>query len=63
MSINRVDRTRNLARTPDAASALSSGLSFDKRDQFSASAIQYTRFAGSRWASFLHNTARELNSS
>ena len=36
--------------------------SCDRRDQFSASAIENVRFAGSRCASSLHNAARELSS-
>jgi hypothetical protein len=36
---------------------------FDRRDQFSASAIQKTRFAGSRSASCLHSAARAASSS
>ena len=65
INIIRVDRARNLARTPESVSGLSlpTGPSLDKRDQFSASAIQYTRFSGSRCASSLQSAARELNSS
>ena len=37
--------------------------SFDRRDQFSASAVQRTRFVGSRFASCLHSAARALSSS
>jgi len=36
---------------------------FDKRDQFSASAVQRTRFVGSRFASSRHSAARAPSSS
>jgi hypothetical protein len=43
-------------------SASPPSLSFDKRDQFSASAIQRILLAGSRFASLMHNAARALHS-
>jgi hypothetical protein len=53
--------SRKLAATtePIFSSAALRLPSFDRRDQFSASAIQRARFAGSRWASRLHSVARK----
>ena len=45
-----------------SAKASPRSLSFDKRDQCSASAIQRILLAGSRVASFLHSAARALHS-
>jgi len=61
---NLVDCTRRRARIPESILTLSSprSFSFDSRDQFSASAIQKVRLAGSRCASLLHSAARELSS-
>src|SRR5258708_14809082 len=47
----------------DFAAASPRSFSFDKRSQFSASASQSDRLAGSRFASCLHSAARKLNSS
>lgn len=57
-------RDRKLAKTPEPIFALASprSLSFDRRNQLSASAIQRARLVGSCLASFLHSAARELNS-
>ena len=57
-------RDRKLAKTPEPIFALASpgSLSFDRRNQLSASAIQRARLVGSCFASFLHSAARELNS-
>ena len=57
-------RDRKLAKTPEPIFALASprSLSFDRRNQLSASAIQRARLVGSFLASFLHSAARELNS-
>jgi hypothetical protein len=53
--------SRKFAATPELifSSAALRLPSFDRRDQFSASAIQRARFAGSRWASRLHSVARK----
>jgi len=48
---------------PVFALASTRSFSLDRRDQFSASAIQRTPLAGSRFASCLHSSARELSSS
>jgi hypothetical protein len=58
------DRARKLARMPKGIIAPASprSLSFDKRDQFSASAIQRFLLAGSRFASLIHSAARALHS-
>jgi hypothetical protein len=58
------DRARKLATMPEPIFALASprSLSFDRRDQFFASAIQRAWLAGSCFASCLHSAARELNS-
>ena len=64
ISINRADRTRNLARRRTGIRAVLAGRAlFRQTRPVSASAIQYTRFAGSRCASFLQSAARELSSS
>jgi hypothetical protein len=59
-------RDRKLAKTPEpipiVALASPRSLSFDRRNQLSASAIQRARLVGSCLASFLHSAARELNS-
>jgi hypothetical protein len=64
--INRslADCVRNRTKIPDSIFmlSLSSRLFFDRRDQFSASAIQKTWLAGSRCASSLHSAARESSS-
>jgi hypothetical protein len=59
-----LDRSREHAVMPDLifSSARPRPVFFDRRDQLSASAIQRTRFSGSRLASCLHSTARRLNS-
>jgi hypothetical protein len=64
MNRNLVDCARKRAKIPESISTLSSrrGFSFDRRDQFSASAIQNVRLAGSRCASLLHSAARKLSS-
>jgi hypothetical protein len=61
---NRPDFSRQLAVMPEPvfSSAAPSLLSFDNLDQFSASAIQKIRLAGSRLASCLHSEARKSNS-
>jgi hypothetical protein len=58
------DRARKLAKMPEAIFAAASrrSFSFDRRDQFSASAIQRPRLAGSCFASCLHSAARQLSS-
>ena len=58
------DRARKLAKMPKGiiASASPRSLSFDKRDQCSASAIQRILLAGSRFASLIHSAARALHS-
>jgi len=64
-AIGRADESAcRLTNTSEPISALGSpwNFSFDRRDQFSASAIQKTPLAGSRFASCLHRAARELNS-
>jgi hypothetical protein len=55
------ERGRKLAgkSKPSFALAAPQGLSFDRRNQFSASAIQRARWAGSCLASCLHSAARE----
>ena len=56
-------RVRKIARKCQAVLALGSrGISLERRDQFSASAIQSARLEGSCLASCLHSAARELNS-
>ena len=57
-------RDCKLAKTPEPSFALASprSLSFDRRNQLSASAIQRAQLVGSCLASFLHSAARELNS-
>ena len=61
---NRADCSRKLIVMPELvfSSTAPRLLSFDRRDQFSASAIQRVRFAGSRLASCLQSSARELSS-
>jgi hypothetical protein len=54
---------RKVARKCQAVLALgSNGIFLERRDQFSASAIQSARLEGSCLASCLHSAARELNS-
>jgi hypothetical protein len=57
-------RDRKLANMPEPIFALASprSLSFARRNQLSASAIQRARLVGSCLASVLHSAARELNS-
>jgi hypothetical protein len=56
-------RLRKIARKCQAVLALDSrGIFLERRDQFSASAIQSARLEGSCLASCLHSAARELNS-
>jgi hypothetical protein len=58
------DRARKLAKMPKGIIAPASprSVSFDKRNQCSASAIQRFLLAGSRLASLIHSAARALHS-
>ena len=57
-------RVRKIARKCQPVLAPGSRrISLERRDQFSASAIQSARLEGSCLASCLHSAARELNSS